>query len=174
MRSDEMAGSGAAARALRVGPVFWTWLVAVGVDLFFNAGVFAGLFEQSREPSLLADAILFARIPIAYLVVAVGVTAVAWVLDVARISGARRGVVVGATIGLVFGLTGVVWLWTAMEMTVAFVGAGVLVQVAQMAAAGTVLGAVRSGLSPRQLRWRSAGTALVLAIAAVVVQNAIG
>ena len=161
-------------QARRVGPVFWAWLVAVGVDLFFNAGVFTGLFEQSREPSLLTDEVLFARIPVAYLAVAVGTTAVAWVLDQAGITGARPGSLVGAAVGLVFGLTGVVWLWTAIDMTAAFVAAGVLVQVAQMAAAGAVLGAVRVGVPRRNLRRRSAGAALALAAAAVAIQNVIG
>lgn len=174
------AGSGSGSvpatpeRALRLGPVFWAWLVAVAVDLFFNAGVFAGLFEQSREPSLLDDAVLFVRIPVGYLVVAVGVAAVAWVLDVAHITGARRGSATGAGIGLVFGLTGTVWLWTAIEMTPPFVGAALVVQTSQMAAAGAVLGAVRSGLPPRQLRWRSAGVAIGLAVVAIVTQNLIG
>ncbi len=162
------------ARAFRVEPVFWAWLVAVGVDLFFNAGVFAGLFEQSREPNLLADEVLFARIPVAYVVVAVGVAAVAWVVDLAQITGARRGAITGTGIGLLFGLTGLVWLWTAIEMTLLFVGAGLVVQTAQMAAAGIVLGVVRRDLPARQLRWRSAAAALALAMTAIVVQNVIG
>lgn len=171
--SDDKPDAVAPARALRVEPVFWAWLVAVGVDLFFNAGVFTGLFEQGREPSLLADEVLFARIPVAYVVVAVGVAAVAWVVDLAQVTGARRGLITGTAMGLVFGLTGVVWLWTAIEMTLLFVGASLVVQAAQMAAAGTVLGAVRRGLPNRQLRWRSAAAALALAITAIVIQNVI-
>lgn len=167
-------GPATSPRALRVEPVFLAWLVAIGVDLFLNAGVFTGLFEQTREPGLLADDVLFARIPIAYLAVAVGVAAVAWVIDLAHVTGARRGVVTGACIGLLFGLTGIVWLWTAIEMTLPFVGAGVVVQVAQMAAAGTVLGAARSALPVRQLRSRSVAAALALAMTAIAIQNVIG
>jgi hypothetical protein len=37
-----------------------------------------------------------------------------------------------------------------------------------------VLGAVRSGLPPRQLRWRSAGVAVGLAVMATVTQNLLG
>jgi hypothetical protein len=145
-----------------------------GVDLFLNAGVFTGLFEQSREPSLLADEVLSARIPVTYVVVAVGVATVAWVVDVAQIAGARRGLITGSAMGLLFGLTGLVWLWTAVEMTLLFVGAGLVVQTAQMAAAGIVLGVARRDLPARQLRWRSAAAALALAITAIVIENVIG
>jgi len=43
-----------------------------------------------------------------------------------------------------------VWLWTAIDMTAVFVAAGVVVQIAQLAAAGAVLGAVRAGLPRRK------------------------
>jgi hypothetical protein len=59
------------------------------------------------------------------------------------------------------------------DCTAPFVGAALVVQTSQMAAAGAVLGAVRSGLPPRQLRWRSAGVAIGLAVVAIVTQNLI-
>lgn len=160
-------------QALRAEPMVWAWLVAIGADLLLNAGVFSGLFDQDREPGLLTDATLFARIPIAYLTVAIGVAATAWTLDRVDIRGARHGLAAGASIGLVFGATGVVWLWTAIEMTPAFVASAVVVQVAQMGSAGVVLGAVRSGLPRRQLRMRATGAALALAVTGIAIQNAI-
>src|SRR6056297_476280 len=98
---DPVSGpSSSAPRARRVGPVFWAWLVAVGVDLFLNAGLFTSVFEQTRGPSLLDDKVLLARIPVAYLAVAAGVVALAWVLDHARTepgvaAGFGRGALVG-------------------------------------------------------------------------------
>lgn len=156
---------------VKPGDVFFAWVVAVAVDLFFNAGVFAPLFDQSREPSLLADQILFRRIPVAYFALAVGVSALAWVLKCAAVRGSAVGAVVGGATGLIFGVTGALWLWTAIEMTGLFVAAGILVQVSQLAAAGAVMGAVAGGTPrPRVRRW-SVLVATVLAITAFAVQN---
>lgn len=167
--------SGAAGeRALGVRPVLWAWLVAVGVDLFYNAGVFSPLFDQAREPGLLTDPQLFARIPVAYLVVALEVTGLAWAMDRAQVVGALPGAALGAAAGMLLGAAGVVWLWTAIEMTTLFVVAGVVVQSSMMAAAGTVLGAVRSGIGRPRLRLRCLATFIVAAIAAVVAQNLLG
>jgi hypothetical protein len=161
-------------RALAAGPVLWAWLLAVGVDLLYNAGFFAPLFDQVREPGLLPDATLVQRIPIAYLVVAVGVAIVAWLIDETDNAGAGRGAVVGAATGVIFGLTGAVWLWTAIDMTLLFVLAAIVVQVSQMAAAGAVLGAVRAGVPRRVVRGRALGSALAAGIVAIVVQNVLG
>jgi hypothetical protein len=75
---------------------------------------------------------------------------------------------------MLLGAAGVVWLWTAIEMTTLFVVAGVVVQSSMMAAAGTALGAVRSGIARRRLRLRCLAAFLVAAIAAVVAQNLLG
>jgi len=168
------APGAAGERALGVQPVFWAWLVAVGVDLFYNAGVFSPLFDQGREPGLLADPELFARIPVAYLVVALEVTAVAWAIDRSQVAGALPGAALGAGVGMLLGVAGVVWLWTAIEMTASFVVAGVVVQLSMMAAAGIVLGAVRSGIGRLRLRLRCLAAVMVAAILAVVAQNLLG
>ncbi len=151
--------------------VFWAWLVAVGVDLFYNAGVFSPLFDQSREPGLLADDALFARIPVAYLVLAVEVTALAWVLDRVSMAGVGRGALLGSAAGALLGLGGVVWLWTAIEMTAAFVAAAFVVQASMLAAAGAVLGAAASGMSSRRLRLSGAVFLMVAVFLAVLAQN---
>jgi hypothetical protein len=44
-----------AGRAFARRPVFTAWALTIGVDLFFNAGVFIQLFDQEREPSFLSD-----------------------------------------------------------------------------------------------------------------------
>lgn len=151
--------------------VFWAWLVAVGVDLFYNAGVFSPLFDRSREPGLLADDELFARIPVAYLVLAVEVTALAWVLDRVPAAGVGRGALLGAVTGALLGLGGVIWLWTAIDMTAAFVGAAFVVQVSMFAAAGAVLGAAASGTSSRRLRVTCSAVLLLTVVLAVLAQN---
>jgi hypothetical protein len=112
--------------------------VVIAVDLFFNAGVFASLFDQSREPALLPDPVLFRRIPFAYLFLLIGVMALAWLLR--RIdAGGGRAIRVGAVVGALIGLLGLGALWTALDITGGFVVAGILVVSVQGAAAGAVL-----------------------------------
>lgn len=145
--------------------------MAVGVDLFYNAGVFSPLFDQTREPALLADDELFARIPIAYLILAVEVIALVWVLDRVPAAGALPGALTGAAAGALLGLGGVIWLWTAIDMTAAFVGAAVVVQVSMLAAAGGVLGTAASGTSNGRLRLACSMAFLLSVTLAILTQN---
>ena len=161
-------------QALRVRPVAVSWAVAVGIDLFFNAGLFAGLFDQSREPSLLSDSELFRRIPVTYLALAVGVAVLAWLFDRMDVAGSKAGVRVGSIGGALFALLGVVNLWTAVEITGIFVAAAAFVQVAEFAAVGWLLATYRSSPAPERLTRRALGAAVVLAVAGVVIQNILG
>lgn len=155
-------------------PVFVAWLLAVGIDLLFNAGLFSGLFDQTREPSLLPDAILFRRIPVAYLALATGVVGLAWLLDGTDRRGAWAGATLGALAGVVVASMGIVALWTAVNMTGLFVAVGALVQVGEMAASGAVLGALRAGGDRRRLTRWALIFALLAAVAGIVAQNVIG
>ena len=111
-------------RAFSVRPVLTVWALTIGVDLFFNAGVFGPLFDQVREPSLLSDEQLFRRIPVAYLALLAGVTSLAWIIDRIDPPDVRRGIILGTLAGVLFSLMGVVYLWTALQMTGGFVAAG--------------------------------------------------
>jgi hypothetical protein len=148
--------------------------MAVGVDLLFNAGLFSGLFDQGREPGLLADEVLFRRVPVAYLLLVVGVIALAWAIDVSYRVGAAAGAILGAGFGLVTALLGVVYVWTAIAMTGLFVAAGALVQVIEFAAAGAVIGACKGSADQRRVTRVSLTVALLAAVAGVAAQNLIG
>jgi hypothetical protein len=160
--------------ALRVRPLLVAWLLTVGVDFLFNAGLFSGLFEQSREPGLLADPVLFRRIPVAYLGLAIGVTALAWLFDKIDLQGAWQGTLIGGLGGLVIASLGVVGVWTALEMTGLFVAAAVLVQVIEFGVAGAFLGAYRRDPKPKRLTRVALGAALLAAVAGIVIQNILG
>jgi hypothetical protein len=161
-------------RGLSVRPVALAWLMAIGVDLFFNAGIFSGLFDQDREPGLLGDDSLFRRIPVAYLGLLVGVAALGWIMDRSGRSGLASGAMVGAGFGVVAGLLGVVTLWTAIEMTGLFVTAGALVQVAEFASAGAVIGACKADVDQSRVTRLALFAALLAAIGGIVAQNLMG
>lgn len=157
-------------RALSLRPVLLGWLAAIAVDLFFNVGVFSPL-DQAREPGLLPNDVLFRRIPAAYFVVGFAVAVLAWLVDRVNLAGFRAGLLAGSGLGLLLGMTGVVWIWTAIEMTELFVAAGVVVQVGQMGAAGALLGATSGRTDQRRiLRWTLIGTVIAV-VAAVLAQN---
>jgi hypothetical protein len=134
--------------------VVTSWILVIGIGLFFNAGLFRRLFDQESEPGLLPDEILFRRVPVAYLVLLVGVTALAWVIDRTGPQNLRHGVVLGAIAGVVFAAMGVVYLWTAIDMTGVFVVAGALVLVVEFASAGWTLAGFRSIGDPVRLTRR--------------------
>ena len=158
-------------RALAPRPVVVAWLMAIGVDLLFNAGLFSRLFDQVREPNLLPDAVLFRRIPVAYVGLAIAVSALAWLLDQTEWRGALSGCILGCLAGLVIVSMGIVALWTAIDMTGLFVAGGALVQVGEMAASGVVLGAFRAGGDRRLLTRRVLLFALLAAVAGIVAEN---
>lgn len=93
-----MSGRFASVDAATPGRIGLAWLIAVGVDLFFNAGLFTTLFDQSREPALLSDSALARRIPVAFLLLAMAVTALAWLLARTEAEGSRA-VSIGAGAG---------------------------------------------------------------------------
>ncbi len=160
--------TGTSTPAFRPAPIAIAWVLAVGVDLFFNAGLFGALFDQGAESSLLPDDVLFARIPVAYAALVVGVAALGWLLDASDETGGRRGGLIGSLAGGTFASLGVVNLWTAIELTGAFVAAAVVVQVAEFGVAGWYLGAHRAG---RARPWLALGAALALAGGGIVIQN---
>ncbi len=168
-RGDINSASGGDVRMLRPGRIGLAWLIAVGVDLFFNAGVFAPLFVQSREPTLLPSEVLFRRVPVAYAILALAVAALAWLLNVVAVQG-QRAIRIGATAGLVLGLAGLGAMWTALDVTGLFVVAGIVVVVAEGATVAAVLTSRRCGSS---LRLRVFGAFALLAGAGQVVANVV-
>lgn len=158
-------------RALAVGPILWAWLLVLGVDLFFNAGLFAPLFDQTREPSLLPDESLFRRIPVAYVGLLLAVVLLAGLIDRLEVDEVSFGAVLGAVLGVVLAVMGPVYLWTAVDLTVVFVAAAGVVAVSEFAAAGAVLAAFRRSADAVRLRWRVAAAASGLAAAGFAIQN---
>jgi hypothetical protein len=142
----------------------------MGVDLLFHAGLFAGVFDQSREPNLLADEVLFRRIPVAYATLLVAAAALAWLLDRTNTTGAAARLV-GALAGLTIGVLGLGALLTAIDITGLLVAAGTVVLVAQGVAAAHVL--TWAG-ERRSLAYRVIGFTIIAFIAGQVAANLLG
>ena len=156
-------------------PMSWArvtlaWVAMIGVDLLFHAGLFAGVFDQAREPNLLSDAVLFRRIPAAYATLLVAAAALAWLLD--RTATTRRSPrLTGAVAGAVIGVLGLGAVWTAVDITGLLVGAGFVVLIAQGAVAATVL--TWQGQN-RPLAYRVIGFTIAAFIVGQVAANLLG
>jgi hypothetical protein len=74
------------------------WLATLGVDLFLNAGLFAGVFFEP-SPFLLAPEELFLRIPLGYLSFLVLAGVVTWLMARLSVTGWRAGARFGAVFG---------------------------------------------------------------------------
>jgi hypothetical protein len=155
------------AQALQPARIGLAWLTAVGVDLFFNAGVFTPLFDRTREPALLPDDALARRIVVAFALLAIAVAALAWLLDAVGARG-TRAVRIGAMAGLIVGSVALGATWTALDMSGLFVVAGAVVTTAEGAASAAVLTSRRSGSS---LRIRVAVAFVLLAGAGQIFAN---
>jgi hypothetical protein len=142
----------------------------MGVDLLFHAGLFAGVFDQSREPNLLADQVLFRRIPVAYATLLVAAAALAWLLDRTETTGGGARLV-GGLAGLTIGVLGLGALWTAIDITGPLVAAGTVVLVAQGVAAATVLSWPGER---RSLTYRVIGFTVVAFVAGQMAANLLG
>jgi hypothetical protein len=156
-------------RAHRVDPVRvgLAWLIAVGVDLLLNAGLFARILDPSREPALLTERQLALRIPFAYAALALGVACLAWILALSH-TERWKAVRFAAIVGFVVGVLGVGSLWTAIDITGAFVATGILTTGAEATASAVVLTSPRSNAS---LSWRIGAGFFILAGAGVILSN---
>src|SRR5659263_219838 len=162
--------SGDHRRVWALRPVLSAWALTIGLDLFFNAGVFMPLFDQEREPSLLPDEVLFRRIPVAYAALLIGVAFLAYAIDRVEPRSILIGAAQGGLLGVVLASMGIVSLWTAIDMTGTFVAAGSLVVVLEFAAAAAVLAAFRLS-GRRDFARRVLLLALLAAVGGIVVQN---
>jgi len=162
--------SGDHQRVWALRPVLSAWALTIGLDLFFNAGVFMPLFDQEREPSLLPDEVLFRRIPVAYAALLIGVAFLAYAIDRVEPRSILIGAAQGGLLGVVLASMGIVSLWTAIDMTGTFVAAGSLVVVLEFAAAAAVLAAFRLS-GRRDFARRVLLLALLAAVGGIVVQN---
>lgn len=154
-------------RALWIRTVLASWTLAIGIDLFFNAGVFSGLFDQQQEPVLLPDGDLFARVPFAYALLLGGVGALAWLINRLDIAGPTAAGRLGGMMGVVVAGMGTAYLWTAVDLSLRFVASAIVVQVVQFAAAGAAIGYDREGGSTRRI----VAVAIACATGGVIAQN---
>lgn len=123
------------------------WLSMMAVDFFLHGGLLAGLYAAG-DPFLLEPREAFVRIPAgyaAYLVSAALLVATMRRFEVVgTLAGLRFGAVAGAAVWSAIGLA----LWSITTASATLLAAWWIAQSIELAVAGGVIGALRSGRSP--------------------------
>ena len=149
----------------RLGVAFVVWVAMMGLDFVLNAALFAGMYQEGGA-FMLAPAEAFRRIPLGYLaflVLAAGVTELAWRLGVTATSdGIRLGVLSGLVLGVAWSL-GLYSVSTASPQVVLAFAA---IWFALLTAAGAVAG---TGLGRSSLRGLAVGVVGIGVLGAFVV-----
>lgn len=150
--------------------VVLSWVLAVGVDLFLNAGVFAGTFFEP-SPFLLPPEVLFVRIPLGYLSFLIQAAFVAWLLVRLEVTGWRAGGRLGASVGVVVHGAGTLALASVSTASASLLVAWFVGQTLQVTGAGVVVGHGLTGARLRRIALVVCAVALALAVATFAMQS---
>jgi hypothetical protein len=168
--ADRSRGSGGHARAIF--SVAAAWMLCIGFDLFFHAGLIARLYLES-SPFLLPPEVAFRRIPLGYLALLGLTLGLFWLLRRLDVKGAlagfRYGVVAGAVVWGILSL-GLYSISTAPPSLLAAWWFG---QAVELGLAGAVLGAAAKGV-PLGRIWAMVAVAVVVLVAATVTLQSLG
>ena len=143
---------------------FLGWLATIGVDLFFHAGVFAGVFFES-SPFLLAPTELFVRIPLGYLAFLLMTALLVWLMARLSVSGLVAGARFGLSIGAVVHGGSALGLASVSTASSSFIVVWFVGQTVQAGVAGAVIG---RGLAVERLT-KLAASVVVLVVVLVVI-----
>jgi len=124
-------------RLLLVG--FVGWVATLGVDLFLNAGVFAGVFFES-SPFLLPPGELFLRIPLGYASFLLLTGLLVWLMARLSISGWRTGARFGVLVGAAIHGAGVLGMASVSTASLSLLVAWFVGQTLQTGVVGAVVG----------------------------------
>lgn len=115
------------------------WVMMAGVDFFVHGGLSAAMYLQD-SPFLLARDEAFRRIPFGYLALLLTAGLLVWIMHRMTIRGWRQGLLVGLSLGLVFGLSSTLGLYSISTAGVQILAAWFIAQVMEMAVAGAIIG----------------------------------
>jgi hypothetical protein len=142
----------------------------IGVDFFLHGGLFAAIYVQ-ESPFLLSSMESFRRIPLGYLALVVSAGFLVWIMNRAAAKGWRRGLIVGACVGAVTGISLTLGLYSISTASPQLLAAWFAGQVLEMGIAGAVIG---QGLAVDTLRGLARVVILgilLLFIATIVLQS---
>lgn len=148
------------------------WAAMIGVDFFLHGGLLAAIYVQ-ESPFLLSPMESFRRIPLGYLALLVSAGFLVWIINRAVAEGWRRGLIAGACIGAVMGVSLTLGLYSISTASPQLLAAWFAGQVLEMGIAGVVIG---QGLAIDTLRslTRVVIFGVILLFVATIVLQSIG
>jgi hypothetical protein len=115
------------------------WIAMIGVDFFLHGGLLAVVYAQG-SPFLLLPMESFRRIPLGYLALLVSAGFLVWIMNRAAVKGWRTGLIAGACIGVVMGVSLTLGLYSISTASPQLLAAWFAGQVLEMGIAGVVIG----------------------------------
>lgn len=148
------------------------WAAMIGVDFFLHGGLLASIYVQ-ESPFLLSPMESFRRIPVGYLALLVSAGFLVWIMNRAVAEGWRRGLIAGACIGAVMGVSLNLGLYSISTASPQLLAAWFAGQVLEMGIAGVVVG---QGLAIDRLRilTRVVISGVILLLVATIVLQSVG
>ncbi len=146
------------------------WISMLGIDFFLHAALLAKLYTQP-SPFLLPPEDAFRLIPIGYLSFLFLDVLILWLMIRLEISGWKRGLSFGLTIG------GLIWGAIALGLlSISTASPGLMLgwfagQSIELGVAGAVIGSGLSGIPLRKILVRVIVLILVLVAATIIMQN---
>jgi len=133
-------------RLISVG--FISWLMALGIDFFLHAGLFADLYTQSTT-FLLAPEDAFRLIPLGYLSILFQIILLLWLVVRLGIQTWKEGAIFGVKLGLLLGSSMVLGMISISTMTWQFLLVVMFAQIVELAVTGAI---IASGMKAEKLR----------------------
>lgn len=116
-----------------------TWVAMIGVDFLLHGGLLSAFYVQ-ESPFLLSPMESFRRIPLGYSALLVSSGFLVWIMSRAGAVGWKRGLVAGASIGAVMGLSLTLGLYSISTASPGLLAAWFAGQVLETGIAGLVIG----------------------------------
>ena len=150
--------------------ILLVWFAMIGVDFFLHGGLLASTYTQ-ESPFLLSSMESFRRIPLGYLALLVSAVFLVWFINRASVQGWKNGLLTGAIIGVLTGVSLLLGLYSISTVSVQFLAGWFIGLVLEMSVAGAIIG---QGLEEDSLRMLTLVVFvgfILLVVATVVIQN---
>jgi len=150
--------------------VLIAWFLALGVDVFLHAGLFARLY-LTPGPFVLPAEQAFRRIPLGYVAFLVLTAGLYWLCRRLEVRGIRAGWWHGSAVGLVLWGGLLLGLYSVSTAGAPLLAAWWLGQAVELGASGAVIGGLAAGMAPARMLLRVTLIVLALFILTVVLQS---
>jgi len=145
------------------------WLVAIALDFFQNAGLFARLWFESASAFLPPEK-LSQRIPLGYLAFLLLTILLTWLMERLNVSGWRQGALFGFKFGILFEAASVLGIYSAFSVNLPLLIAWFLGRAVEDSIVCAIIGSGLGGAHLGHLWLRAIVLIIVIVVATITLQ----